>query len=76
MEIQHGAEVTDKNGKVLGMVDYVIRDTWTGEIRKFMVWRKAPNRDLSLSPDDVLEATKSRITLSASLEELSQKSNR
>ena len=72
MEIQYGAEVVDKNGKLLGKVDHLVRNTWTGEISKFMVRRKAPDRDLLLSPQDVLELTQSRITLGIALHELEE----
>jgi len=37
MGIQYGAEVIDKNGKVLGTVDYPVNDTFTGEITKFKI---------------------------------------
>lgn len=73
MEIEYGAEVVDKNGKVLGAVDHLARNTWTGEISKFMVRRDEPGGDLFLSLQDVLEATKSRIKLNTSSEELSQR---
>jgi len=76
MEIEYGAEVVDKKGKVLGTVDHIVRNTWSGELSKFMVRRQAPGRDLFLSTEDVLEVTKTRITLSASSEELSQESKR
>jgi len=72
MEIEYGAEVIDRNGKVLGRVDHVVRNTWTGEITKFMVRRRAPDRDLLLSPEDVVEATKSKIRLNVYFDELSQ----
>ncbi len=71
MEIEYGAEVVDRNGSVLGTVDHVLRNTWTGEISKFIVRQKPPNEDLFLSPQDVLEVSKSRIRLSVSSEELS-----
>jgi sporulation protein YlmC with PRC-barrel domain len=74
MQIEYGAEVVDKNGTVMGTVDYVVRNSWTGEISKFMVRRKQPGKDLFLSPEDALEVTKSRIRLSVSSEELGQKS--
>ena len=61
VEIEYGAQVIDKSGKMLGTVDHLIRDSWTGEIRKFMVRQKAPDKDLMFSPQDVLEATKSKI---------------
>jgi len=73
MKIEYGAEVVDKNGRVLGTVNYVVRDTWTGGIRKFMVRQEAPNMNLFLSPEDVLEETESKITLRVTLNELGEK---
>jgi len=72
MEIQYGAEVIDRNGKVLGTVDHLVPNTWTGEISKFMVRRKAPNSDLFFSIEDVLEATKSKVKVNISLDELNE----
>ncbi len=72
MEIQYGAEVIDKTGKVLGTVDYLVRNTWSGEISKFMVCRKAPESDLFFSTEDVLEATKSKVKVNVSLDELNE----
>ena len=71
MEIEYGSEVIDRNGKVLGTVDYIIRNTWTGEISKFMVFRKPPDSDFFFSLDDVLEVAKSKTKVNISLEELS-----
>lgn len=59
--IIYGAEVIDKDKKVLGKVDYIIRDTWTGNIRKFMV--KTEKGEIFLSPDEVIESTQERITV-------------
>lgn len=70
MEIEYGAEVMDRDGKVLGTVDYVIRNTWTGEISKFMVRRESPDRGLFFSLQDVLEAANLRIKVSISSDEL------
>ncbi len=69
MEIEYGAEVIDKNDEVLGTVDHLIRDSWTGQIRKFMVRQKLPDNDLLFSPQDVLEATKSKIKVNNSVNE-------
>ena len=69
MQIEYGAEVVDKSGKVLGTINYIIRDTWTGEIRKFMICKKLPDKDLMFSPQDVLEATKSKIKVNISINE-------
>jgi len=72
LEIEYGAKVIDRNGKVLGTVDYIIRNTWTGEISKFMIRRKAPDRELFLSPEEVLEVTSTGIRLNISYDELSE----
>jgi len=66
MEIEYGAEVIDKSGKVLGTVNHLVRNTWTGEISKFMVCRKAPESDLFFSTENVLEVTKSQIKVNIS----------
>lgn len=69
MQIEYGAEVTDRNGRVLGTVDHLMRNTWTGEISKFVVRRKAPESDLFFSSQDVLETTKSKIKVNISFNE-------
>ena len=70
MEIDYGSEVIDRNGKVLGTIGYIIRNSWTGEISKFMVRRELPNKDLMFSPQDVVEAAESKIKVNISLDEL------
>ena len=63
MEIEYGAEVVDKNGKKLGKVDYIVRDTYTGDIRKFKVSTELVETDLLYSPEDVQEASATMIKL-------------
>ena len=70
MEIEYAAKVIDQKGKVLGTVDHLVRNSWSGEITKFMVRREAPDEDLFLSLEDVSEANKSEVKLRVSLEEL------
>lgn len=72
MEIEYGTEVIDRTGKVLGTVDHLVHNTWTGEVSKFVVRRKAPERDLFFSTEDVLEATNTRIRVGVSCDELSE----
>ncbi len=74
MEIEFGSQVLDKNDKLLGTVDHIIRDTWSGEIRKFVVRREAPDKDLFISIKDAVDISKDKIKLSVSLEELNMKS--
>ena len=69
--MEYGAEVFDKNGKRLGKVDYIIHDTWSGEVRKFKVHKSG--RDFFFSPEDVIERTSSRLKLNLSLDDLGEK---
>jgi hypothetical protein len=73
MNIEYGIKVVDKNGEMLGSVNTVVRNSWTGEISKFMIRRDAPARDIFVSPQFVLEATDSEIKLGVSLNELNEK---
>lgn len=57
MEIKVGVQVMDKNGKVLGCVNHLARDGWSGELKKIIVNRPPPDKDLFFAPEDVLEAT-------------------
>jgi sporulation protein YlmC with PRC-barrel domain len=70
MDIGYGAEVIDRNGKVLGIVDYVIRNSWTGEISKFRVIRDLPGSNLMLSPEEVLDAKENKIKVDISSDAL------
>jgi hypothetical protein len=71
MEIKPGVQVIDKNGKVVGSVTHLARDGWSGEVKKFIVNRKPPEKDLFLTPEDVLEATDASIKLKIALDESS-----
>ena len=73
MEVEYGSEVVDSNGKSLGTVNYVMRNTWTGEISKFMVRREAPEKDLFISIQDVLSVTETTVSLGVSVEDLEEK---
>jgi sporulation protein YlmC with PRC-barrel domain len=70
MEIEYGAEVRDKNGKVLGTVNNVIRDSWTGEISKFQVTTDPTEVGFFIPPQNIDKATPKEITLNVALEEL------
>ena len=68
MQIDYGAEVKDKNGKKLGTVNKVIRDSWTGEISKFQVSNEQSDIDLFISPKDVAEATANEVKLKVAID--------
>jgi sporulation protein YlmC with PRC-barrel domain len=70
MEIEYGAEVKDKNGKALGTVNKVIRDSWTGEISKFQVSTELTELDPFVSPENVAEATPSEVKLTIAFDEI------
>ena len=63
MGIQYGAEVLDKNGKLVGTVDYPVSDTLTGKITKFKVSSRGANEDIIFSVEDVDDATPSQVRL-------------
>ena len=50
--IQYGARVYDKNDRFLGIVDYPVTDTLTGEVKEFKVRTESPGKPLfNLKPD-------------------------
>lgn len=63
MEIKYGAEVVDKKGEKIGTIDYLVRDTYTGDIRKFKVSTELIEADLFYSPDDILEYSDDQVKL-------------
>ena len=69
MDIDYGAKVIDKNGKVVGTVSRIIRDSWTGEISKFEVSAGKVEEDVLISPEDVAEATAGKVKLKIALDE-------
>lgn len=71
MEIEYGAEVVDKNGKLLGTIDHLMHNTWTGKISKFVVRSKVLDKNLVISTQDLLEVTKTKVRLNISIDELS-----
>ena len=66
MDIDYGAKVIDRDGEVLGTVDYVIRNSWTGEISKFRVRRDPSGSELMLSPEEILESAETKIKVDIS----------
>ena len=52
-------------------MNYLARDGWSGEVKKFIVNRKPPDKDLFFTPEDVLEATDASIKLKIALDESS-----
>jgi len=74
LEVKFGAEVIDKDGKILGTVDYPVRDTLTGEIRSFKVKTPRTDTDLFFSTEDLLEVTPTMVKLKSSFDETSQTS--
>jgi sporulation protein YlmC with PRC-barrel domain len=73
MEIQFGSKVKDKNGKTVGTVNYIVNNTWTGEVSKFMVIREDNGDSLFLSAEDIIEVTASAIKVKQDIDELTKK---
>jgi sporulation protein YlmC with PRC-barrel domain len=72
-KIQYGARVVDQRGEVLGKVDHLLRNLKTGEIRKFIVRRKGPEKDLFISLDDVSEVSNGKVKLNILFQELARR---
>lgn len=75
VKVSYGAEVIDSSGKVIGTVDYVARNTLTGEITKFIIMRKGKDWDLFVVPEDVLEVTDTMVKLKITGEDLVERSH-
>ena len=75
MEAEYGSTVKDGKGKLLGEINYIVKDTWTGGIKKFIVRRKAPDTDIHFSPEDILETTNSEVKLKVTLEDITGNNN-
>jgi sporulation protein YlmC with PRC-barrel domain len=73
MKIEYGAEVVDRNGRALGTVNRVMRDVWTGGVRKFMVRQEETNNDFFFSPEDVLEESGQKVKLRGILDASGEK---
>jgi len=63
MELAVGLDVLDRDGKYLGTIDHLMRDTWSGEVNKYMVFRKEARTDVVFKPDDVLETAEDHVKL-------------
>ena len=70
MQIEYGAKVKDKNGKLLGKVNNIIRDSWTGEISKFQVTTDPTEAGFFIPRDQIDKATPKEIKLKVTQEEL------
>lgn len=71
MKIAYGTEVEDKFGNYVGQVNHVIRDSWTGGVRKFGIWHPHYEKDVLVSPEDIAEMKQGKIVLAVSLEKSS-----
>jgi len=69
MDMKPGVPVIDKNGKALGSVAHLARDGWSGKVKKFRINRKPPDKDIFFTPEDVLEATDTIVTLKRAFDE-------
>lgn len=70
MDIDYGTKVIDREGNSLGTVVRIIRDSWTGEIRKFSVNQGHPSDEIMFSPKEILGLEKNKIKLNVSKTDL------
>jgi sporulation protein YlmC with PRC-barrel domain len=70
MDINFGAEVIDSKGQSLGTVSNVVRDSWSGEIRKFGVKSPLAETLIFYSPEVIESSTSSAIRLKVAFGEV------
>lgn len=73
MGVEYGAEVFNKNEELIGKVDYIANDAWTGEPSDFKASSEKAKSDLLISTKNIIEATPNRVKLGVTLEELKSK---
>ncbi|MBN1211576.1 MAG: hypothetical protein JXA92_03285 [candidate division Zixibacteria bacterium] len=70
MKLEYGVVVEDKNNNLLGKIDHIVMDTWTGRQRKYVIRRDAPRTDIFFSPEHVEDNTKEKVKLRITIDEL------
>ena len=63
MGVEYGAEVFDKNGELLGIVDFIAHDSWNGEVSQFKVTSENRKTVFLIAPESVLKATPTKVQL-------------
>lgn len=71
-DIAFGTPVYDKNDKLLGTIDNIVNDAWSGEPRKFMVRLDDEVSAVYFRPGDVAEATANKVKLNLAMADMEQ----
>lgn len=69
MELAVGIDVLDREGKYIGTIDHLMRDAWSGEVSKYMVFRKEEGTDVVFKPEDVLETAENHVKLNMAVDD-------
>jgi plastocyanin len=70
MDIKYGDTVVDKNNKLIGKINKVILDTWSGEPRKYSVRLEGKIDMVFFSPEQVDNAAGDTVKLNLAMEEI------
>jgi hypothetical protein len=70
MDIEYGMRVVDKNDKLLGDIDHIVMDSWSGEPRKYIVRLEDDVSAIYFTPENVAEVTKKGVKLNLAGEEI------
>jgi hypothetical protein len=65
--IQFGAKVFDKNNQLIGTVDYPVKNSLTGEVKKIKVKTESEDEDLMFTMDEVESNTPEEVRLKVAL---------
>jgi sporulation protein YlmC with PRC-barrel domain len=66
--VEFGARVFDKNGELIGTVDYLIRDPLSGEVKRFKVKTGSALEAVFFGVSDISRSTPDEIKLKVVLE--------
>jgi hypothetical protein len=70
MDIQYGASVVDKNNQLIGKVNKVILDTWSGEPRKYAVRLEGKIDMVFFTPQQVASVAEDGVKLTLAGDEV------
>jgi len=72
MELLIGTRVIDSNGDYIGTVGHIMRDTWSGEVKKYMVLSGKPTEGLMFSPNDIADISNDQVRLRVSTDTVTE----
>lgn len=70
MKPEFGATVIDNEGNTLGQINYIINDTWTGELKSILIRKEHPRKDIVIPATDIAQVGEGKVYLKSSLADI------